>query len=477
MIGLLLLGDGDGDGHILGVCLAAVGAGDGDGGGAGLLAVHHIAVNGNDGRIAGGVGELCALDLQKLGGNISHQLQSGIAGVGIHKLINGMVLDGKFSAVDRGGIEALVHNCHGQEAEEAIALGGLGVQGGDIHGADLAVVLAQPFKIAAVALGVGVGAGLLVQIVDIEVGEAGAGDLLDQRGDLEDGGGDVFGNGGVQDVLDGGFLDPALVKIVAAAIVVDQSDTLQLVAALIAEGSGVGGFAVQDPVGLGGGDGDLVADGDTAGQVAVVYIDRAGLIYQHHTAGDHAVGIGDPGDDAIHLYLGAFGGGTGIGDGHFGVLAFVHLDLGVGELDQAGVLDFLGAVVVLQDAVQQDFIALVGLVGHLTVGDLTVFAVGAIDGDGAGLIADDHGAVGGIGDGLYLGADIVALFGNVALRSAKLQSLGDGNGFVLRLGFLAGFGGFAGGLVGCRGAGCHYAQQQRKQQRKKLLHVGSPVNL
>ena len=118
-----------------------------------------------------------------------------------------------------------------------------------VNSADLAIEGIQPSKIAAVALGIGIGAGLAVQIEEIVVYKTVAGNLLDKCVDLVDGGGDVFGYGGVKNILNGGFGDPGLVVIVILAVVqLDQGSVCDLAAALVAKGGGVVLLGIQDPV-------------------------------------------------------------------------------------------------------------------------------------------------------------------------------------------------------------------------------------
>ena len=140
---------------------------------------------------------------------------------------------------DGRNIEALISNSHRQEAPYAAGSGGLGIQSHHVNGADLAVKGVKPSKIAAVALRVGVGAGLAVQIKEVVVVKVAAGNLLDQSVHLVDLRGDVLGNGGLDEGLDGGLGDPGGVECGVAAVIVYENAVGDLVAALVAVGLSV----------------------------------------------------------------------------------------------------------------------------------------------------------------------------------------------------------------------------------------------
>ena len=447
----LALGGGDGSGYIhvidvsveddgdlqrLGVLLAAESTLDGNGRLARVAAVHDrltaLDLEVNDCGVARGVGQRCALKAKQSGGYGGDDLQSGVARVGGLELRNAVVRNDVLGRQILVKGKAVVLDCDGQEAVNAARLGGLGVDDHQINGADLAVKLVQPGKIGAVALGVGVSARLAVQIVEVVVGKARAGNLVDQCRDLTDDGGGVLGNGGVQHVLDGRLLDPALVEGVVRLLVVGQEvGVVELVAALVAKLGGQILLVAKDPIGLGGGDLYLVADGNLLGGVATVNVDRLGAVHEYEADGLHAVGVGDGRDHAADLDLGADSGFTRLLNGSGGVSGQVDVSHVLLEFDQAGVLDLAGAVVVLQGAMQEHLVALDGTLVQCAEGQLAVGAVGAIDLDLARFVLDDHLAVSDVGDGLDGGADVIALGGEVTGLAAKLQGLSNGNGFVL----------------------------------------------
>ena len=425
----------DGDLKGLGGGLVAQGGGDGDGSLTGVLALHDQLALGlhelHGVLVGGGVGNGHVLKAQQLGGDRGGQLQHGVAGVLGLEEIHDVVLQDELGSL--GGVElvALVQDGHGEEAEGAGGAGGLGVQRGDVDGADLALEGAEPLEVITVALGIGVVTGLAVEIEEVVVGKAVAGNLLDQGVDLVHLGGDILGDGGAQQLLDGQLLSEAEVDLRDLAVILHQDAVGELVAALVAELLGACDLGVQDPVVLGTGHGHGVADLHTTCGVTVVDVDGGIVTDQDETAGLHAGGVGDAGDHTRDLEVGALLGGASLGNGGGGVGRNVNISLIILVLDQAGILDFLGAVIVLEDAVKQDLVTLDRLVLQLGVGQLAVGGIGAVDFDSAGLICDDHLTVGGVLDGLDNATDVVALGGDVAGLAALLQSLGDGDDVVL----------------------------------------------
>ena len=278
---------GNGDVNRAGCAVLTIGCGNGYGNGRGCIcsAVHDdLAVNGfkaDHALVRGSVGKGNAVKAQQLGGNGGQKLQSGVCGVRGAELTQRVILDGVFGSL--GGIKgvALVNYLNGNEAEEACACGGLAVDGGEVNGADLAVKLVQPLKVVTVALRVGVFTGLAVNVKEVVVDKACAGNLLDQCVDLVNVGGNVFGYGGVKNVLDGGFGDPGLVvSVILAVIQLDQGSVCDLAAALVAEVLCKALLGFQNPVVLFANEGDLVALGNSLCKVAVKDVDGAGLVHK-----------------------------------------------------------------------------------------------------------------------------------------------------------------------------------------------------
>ena len=432
--------------------------------------------------VGGGVGQGRTLKAEERGGNGGGQLHGGVTRVALEELANAVVLNDVLCGVGKIKLELLVVYGDGKQTEEAAGGRGLGVERGEVNGADLAVKGIKPSKIAAVALRVGVGAGLAVQIKEVVVDKAAAGNLLDQGVHLVDLRGDVLGNGGLDEGLDRGLGDPGGVKGGVALIVGHERYACQLVAARVAKLLGAFHFAVQDPVVLGAGHLNGVADLHSLCGVHIVDVDGGGAVHQDKAAGLHAGGKGDAGNDTLDLEVCAGLGLSCLGNRCGGVIRNVNIALVVYVLDQAGVLDLLGAVIVLQDAVEEDLVTLDGLVVQLGVGLLAVGAVGAVNVDRAGGVLDHHLAVLGVLDALDGGADVVALGGDVAGLAAKLESLGDGDGLILRIGLGIGLGGgFGVGLIGVRrvdGAGNerarhqHQADEEKRKQAERLdLHA------
>ena len=159
--------------------------------------------------VAGGVGKLNVLKAEKLGGNLGNECKRGICGVAGKELILNKVIDCKLRSVC--GIEgkALVYNCNGEESPVAIGSVGLSIDYREIYGANLTVELVEPSKVRATALSVNVGTGIAVEIVDVVVDEVAAINSLNKSGNLEDGGGDILGNRGIHNTLNGSFGYPA----------------------------------------------------------------------------------------------------------------------------------------------------------------------------------------------------------------------------------------------------------------------------
>ena len=136
------------------------------------------------------------------------------------------------------------------------------------------------------------------------------------------------------------------------------------------------------------------------------------------------------------------------------------------EVNDPCVLNFRGvALVVLQGAVDQNFIANNGLVLHSVETERTVSAGAAVNHDGAGFVLDGHLAVGLVINGLNDCADVETLSrGIFHIVFAQLQSLCDGDARkacpgisrINGLGGLSGVGGCSGGFGGCgsRISGC-----------------------
>ena len=445
--------------------------------------MHHAVLEEDNIGVVGAEGQLSAGDVQQLGVDSGVQNQSGVAGVGGQELGNAVVLNSELSNIHGGNVEVLVDHSHGQETPDTAGSSRLSIQSHQVDGADLAVEGIQPSEVIAVALGVGVGTGHAVQVVDVVVDEAVAVLALDQSGDLEDLGGDVLRNGGVHDLLDSGLGDPGLVEVVVALVVADQGSIVQLVAAVVAVLGSVSALGLQDPVGLVSQNSDLVADSHAAGNIAVVNIDGAGAVNQDNTAGNHAVSEGDASNNAGHLDLGALGSLTGLGNGHLGVVGLVELFFHMDVVDQTSVLNLDGALVVADDAVQQDLVALEGLLGHLAVLQSAINAVGAVNIDGTGLVGQGHFTVQNV---LHLSDsadEVVTVGGSLAVSQVHSQSLSNGDGLVLspricgfrrisRLGRIAGnSGGSGGGVLRCAGSEQTDYHAQNQQKQDNLLHI------
>ena len=393
---------------------------------------NNLAVNGfkvNDVGLIGGVGKGYTLEAEQLGGNRGDELLCGVSGVFCFELILCIIINSELRSISLIKGEAFVNNVKHLKAPVAAGCGALCIDYREVNGADLAVVLLEPIKVITVALGVNVGAGNAIEVVDVIVGKACANRFLDQRGYLVNSGGDVVGEGGVNDILNGGFLYPRKLGIVGNLNIIsaglEEPSVGELIAALVAKLVCAGGFGIKDPPGLGCKNGSDLTNFNRCCKVSVEYVNGVGIVNEVNAVGNHAAGIGDLCNGAGNLNKLAFLCVAGSLNGHFGVSTLIKNDLV--EFDHSCVLN-LGAVLKgVQSAGKKNLVTLLGLIGHACITDGAVLTVGAVNRNRTGLVLNDHSAVCRVGNGSNGCVDVVSFGGGLAGELCNFGSLCNGN--------------------------------------------------
>ena len=310
--------------------------------------------------VARSVGKGCVFKTEKFGRNARYHFLRRVCVINTQELIHTIILNRKFACVVGVELIAFVHNLDRQETRYATARRTLVVDYGKVNGANFAVKFVNPSKVVTVALRIGVATRYAVNIIKVVVDEAVTVYHFYKRVYFVNRRRDVFGKGGIHNFFHGRFFNPRSVEIRRRVFKGNYGNVGKLVTTRIAVLCSRSLFGFQNPEILFRKNGNGVTNRCSTRKVYVINVNGVGFVHEIYTAGFHTVRVGDLRNYAVHLNKLALFHVSRFRNRHFGIAAFVDIALVGLEFDKARVLNFFRAVVVLQNAVQQHFVALNG---------------------------------------------------------------------------------------------------------------------